>query len=278
MPAPIHRRRTALGAAAAAVLASVALALSGCSSSTPSISVDVGGSAAHASDDTTVHGQLNKITVRGGAGSVEITAGPSGTSATTVHRDIEYHGDKPAAVPGSTSGGSLTLGSGCDCSIDYRITTPPGPAVTVDSAAGPVSVTGADTVQVRGGAGTVRVNRAAGAVTVNVGSGDVDLDGIGGPLIVTALSGTITGRDVSSATADLASGAGSQQVVFSSAPHRISATAAAGGIRLTLPRHAYRVDAHTVTGSVTSGLPNDSAAADTLTVHTVTGNIALGTF
>jgi hypothetical protein len=276
MPDLIRRPSAALAAA----LAAAALALAGCSGSSGSpgsVSVNVGGPVKHMADDATVHGQLNALTVRGGAGSVEIAAGPSGTSSTTVHREIDYHGDKPGPVPSAASGGSLTLGSGCDCSIDYRITTPPGPAVTVDSGAGPVSVAGADTVHVRGGTGQVTVDQAAGAVTVAVGSGDIRLDGVSGPLIATALSGTITGRGISSLTADLDSGAGDQQVAFSADPRRIQSTAAAGSIQLTLPSHPYRVDAHTATGSVTGDLQNDPSASDTLSAHTATGDITLNT-
>jgi hypothetical protein len=104
----------------------------------------------HVENDATITQQVQALRIDNPAGRVVIHAGDTGGGA-AVHRDIDYHGDRPPTPGQSVTAGVLTL----------TFAAPPSD-VTVHSKAGEV------TVAVPNGPYAVDASSKAGRRTVSV--------------------------------------------------------------------------------------------------------------
>ena len=154
-----------------------------------------------------------------------------------------WSGDEPPRIVGMWSGTTLTLGVAPDPSagVSFEVHVPPAVAVTLESAAGSVTVAG-----LRGDA---RLTSAAGAVTARALATDV---------------------------VDASSRSGAVDLDLVVPPTRVVARTAAGAVRVAVPATAaYRVDAATNAGRRVVEVPTDPAAARTITAHTSAGPVTV---
>jgi hypothetical protein len=86
----------------------------------------------------------------------------------------------PASADSASQASGTSLAS--DCKIAYDVVTPPGTHITVSSAGGPVTVSGADSATVNSGGGFVSAVQVTGALAVNSDGGIIRVDGLTGPL------------------------------------------------------------------------------------------------
>jgi hypothetical protein len=152
----------------------------------------------------TVPQPVTSLVVDSYGGQVQVASGP--VSRVQVTETIRYDQQaRPPAVMQSVTDGRLALSSracaSADCTVDFRMTVPPGVTVTVSTGGGPVTVSGTAGANVDSGGGPTRATQ------------------IGGPLTVVTGGGTLIARDIAAATATVATAAATRQ---SSSPRRRS--------------------------------------------------------
>lgn len=200
--------------------------------------------AHHTTSDSTVTQAVTAVKVVNGVGGVAVRAGTSPNIG--IHRAIDYHGDTPPQPGQAIENGTLVLTANCrSCSIAYDLTVP-----------------------------------ASVAVTINDSVGTVSLDGLSGPISVTAASGHVRGTNLRSASVDAQAAAGAINLAFSTAPSQVTAHSNAGAVSVEVPRGTYAVDAKVTVGAIHINVANDPSATNHLTltadVGAVTVNAAPG--
>jgi hypothetical protein len=208
----------------------------------------------------TVPQPVTSLVVLGYGGQVQVASGP--VSRVQVTETIRYDsGNRPPAVMQSVSGGRLVLSDpACDdldCSVDFRMTVPPGVTATVSTGGGPATVSGVAGASLDSGGGPARATQ------------------IGGPLIVDTGGGTLIARDITAATATVTTGGGPATVAFSAAPKSVKLSTDGGTAVLAVPGGPYAVTADSGGGPELLGIATDPAARPTLTVSSGGGPLRI---
>ncbi|MEU5009291.1 DUF4097 family beta strand repeat-containing protein [Streptomyces sp. NPDC021749] len=189
------------------------------------------------------------VTVRGGKGS-----GKNGDGV-SLHRSVEYHGDRPEGATHRVEDGVLVLG-GCGdaCSVTYTVDLPAGLPVSGETSNGAVHLS------------------KVGAVKVTTSSGAVALDGVTGPVDVRTSNGRITGRGLSGGhlTAETSNGAID---LTPARPQDVRAKTSNGSVTVRMPKGRYAVSAHTSNGAKHIALTDDPSARYRLDLTTSNGDI-----
>lgn len=242
--------RTAL----AAVVASSALLLSGCS-----LVAEARVKTAEA--DATVTEAVTAVELTGlRRGSVVVT--PGSGPGVTVRRVVHYRGDT-APVPGQrVSGGVLGFTDGCrgdedGCWVDYRLEVPASAKVRAGSSSGDITVTGVASAELDSSSGDVRAERIAGPLKVRTSSGD------------------LTAAELSGPEFEFRTGSGDSTVGFAKAPASVSVTSSSGDVTLRAPQAPYRVSADTSSGERDVTLGDAPDAPSRIAVRTASGDIRL---
>jgi hypothetical protein len=174
-------------------------------------------------------------------GSVTITGSNRDTVAVT--ETLSYRGYPPVTTR-SLSGGVLTLNYRCrsdDCGVAYDIEVPRSLSVRVDADTAPISLTS-----------------LAGQVHA---SSDV---------------GSIRGRNLSGAVADLRTNVGSIEASFRSAPSHLSANADTGSVTLLVPAApGYAVTASADVGSVSVTVRRDASSDHVIEAFADVGSVTV---
>jgi hypothetical protein len=208
----------------------------------------------------TVPQPVTSLVVDSYGGDVQVASGP--VSRVQVTETIMYDQQaRPPAVLQSVSSGRLALSSracsSIDCSVDFRMTVPPGVTVAVSAGGGQVTVSG-----------------TAGA-DLDSGGGDATATQIGGPLNVVTDGGTLIARDIAAATATVVTGGGDATVVFSAAPKSVKLSTDGGTAVLAVPGGPYAVTADSGGGQELLGIATNPAARPTLTVSSGGGPLRI---
>jgi hypothetical protein len=197
-------------------------------------------------DVFTAPGPIASLSVRTGAGSIAVDAGPDDILTARITKRYAFFA--PEVTAGTGDGGKVVIDTDCPalgvltgCSVDFDIMSPPAADVQATSTAGPVMITGAS--------GDVVARSTAGGVAV-----------------------------LRSRSADVraSSTAGDVRVEAATAPDSIAASTTAGSVVVEVPRGAYRVDARAGAGSVTiEGITDTPSAGRVITASASAGGVTV---
>lgn len=189
--------------------------------------------------DSTVTQAVTEVKVVNGVGDITVHAGSSASLA--IHRVVHYHADTPPRPGEAIQGRTLLLTANCgNCAISYDLTVPASTGVTIDDSVG----------------------------TIN-------LDGMAGPIVVTAASGHVQGVNLRAATVDVRASAGAVDLSFRAAPTQVTAHSTAGAISVEVPGGPYAVDATATVGAVLVNVVNSPAAANRLKLSADVGAVTV---
>ena len=190
----------------------------------------------------TVTARVTTVVIKGGSGSIDVTGSNRGTIGVSEH--ASYGKTAPTATH-VISGTTLTLSYSCPpefvCGVSYDVQVPRGVAVTVSTAAGPITLTS-----------------------------------LAGPVSARTSAGLITAISLSSPTATLKSNAGGIDATFSAAPSSVHASTNVGPISLSVPSSAaYQINAHAYVGSSTVTVPKNAASPHVISASSDLGSITI---
>ncbi|MEV4927520.1 DUF4097 family beta strand repeat-containing protein [Streptomyces roseoverticillatus] len=207
-------------------------------------------------DDTTVTQKITSVRLDTGSGGVTLH-GKEGTTAVSLHRYVEYGGDRPEGATHRIENGVLVLGGcGDDCSVAYTVDLPAGIPVTGETSSGAVSAS------------------RTGAVKVRTGSGAIDLDGVNGPVEVQAGSGAITGKALKGGPVVAKTSSGAIDLTMAAAQD-VRAGAGSGAVTVTTPDERYHVTAESDSGGKDIAVHDDPSGTHRLDLTTGSGAITV---
>jgi hypothetical protein len=190
----------------------------------------------------TVTARVTTLVIKGGSGSIDVTGSNRGTIGVSQHAS---YGKTPPTATHVVSGTTLTLSYACPsefvCGVSYDVQVPRGVAVTVSTAAGPITLTS-----------------------------------LAGPVSAQTSAGLITAIGLSSPTATLKSNAGGIDATFSAAPSSVHATTNVGPILLAVPGSAaYQINTHAYIGSSTVTVPKSAVSPHVISASSDLGSITI---
>ncbi|MEU1075932.1 MULTISPECIES: DUF4097 family beta strand repeat-containing protein [unclassified Streptomyces] len=242
----MRRRQTRL-LAAAALAAVTAGGLSGCSALKDEKTFE---------DDAAVHQKISAIRLDTGNGGVKVDASARGTT-TSVHRKVNYHGDRPSGTSFRVENGVLTL-SGCGkrCGVDYVVKVPAGLPVTGGTSNGGVTLTDVGMVDVHTSNGEIVVNKTTGPVKLRTSNGDVSVkDAKGGGIDTQTSNGAVT--------------------IQTATPQNIRARTTSGSLTVTVPPAGYQIAANDSHGEKRVAFRNDPSGKYRLDLSTTNGDLTV---
>jgi hypothetical protein len=209
-------------------------------------------------DDAKVPQKVTSIRLDNRNGEVEVVASAD-ASTISVHRKVDYRGDKPSGTSFHVESGVLTLSDcGTDCGVDYRVKVPAGLPVTGGTSNGGIALTDVGTVDVHSSNGEIAVTDATGPVKLRTSNGDVDVKNArnakGGGIDTQTSNGNVTIRTATPQNITARTTSGSLTVTAPPATYRISADDAHGDKHVAFkndPSGRYRLDLSTTNGDLT---------------------------
>ncbi|MEU7166860.1 DUF4097 family beta strand repeat-containing protein [Streptomyces morookaense] len=207
-------------------------------------------------DDTTLSQKITAVRLDSGSGAVTLR-GVDGAADVSLHRYVEYGGDRPDAATHRVENGVLVLGGcGNDCSVAYTVDLPAGIPVTGETSSG-----------------AVKLSRT-GAVHVATASGAIDLDDINGSVEMRSGSGAITGHGLTGGPVKAETSSGAVDLAVSS-PQDVRAETGSGAVTVAVPDGSYQIVTRTGSGGQDIALSNDPAGKHRLDLTTGSGAITL---
>ncbi|MFI2368429.1 DUF4097 family beta strand repeat-containing protein [Streptomyces sp. NPDC018833] len=207
-------------------------------------------------DDSVLPGKITAVRLENGSGGVTVN-GTEGNGRMSLHRKVEYKGDKPQGTTHRIEDGVLVLGGcGSRCSVTYTVDVPANVPVTGTVSSGAVSLA------------------EVGAVKVTTSSGRIEMNGVSGPVEVRTSNGRITGQDIEGRRiqAETSNGAIDLSAVT---PQNVQAKTSNGDITLTVPDAGYKVTTQSNNGDKNIDVTNDPSGEYQLDLTTSNGDIAV---
>lgn len=207
-------------------------------------------------DDAKVPQKITSIRLDSGNGGVKVDASAD-ISTTSVHRKVNYHGDKPSGTSFSVENGVLTLSScGKNCGVDYVVKVPAGLPVTGGTSNGSLTLTDVGTVDVHTSNGEIAVNSARGPVKLSTSNGDVNVkDAKGGDIDTQTSNGKVT--------------------IQTATPQNIKARTTSGSLTITAPPATYQISANNSHGDKKVAFKNDPSGKYRLDLSTTNGDLTV---
>ncbi|MFK8908289.1 DUF4097 family beta strand repeat-containing protein [Streptomyces sp. YS-3] len=207
-------------------------------------------------DDAKVHQKISAIRLDTGNGGVKVDAS-AGVSAPSVHRKVNYRGDRPSGTSFSVENGVLTLsGCGKHCGVDYIVKVPAGLPVTGGTSNGSVTLTDVGRVDVHTSNGELVVNKTTGPVKLRTSNGDVDVKGAkGGGIDTQTSNGEVT--------------------IQTDTPQNIRARTSSGSLTVTAPPASYQISANDSHGDKRVAFRNDPSGKYRLDLSTSNGDLTV---
>jgi hypothetical protein len=207
-------------------------------------------------DDATVRQKVTAIRLDSGNGGLRVEASADAT-AVTVHRKVDYDGDRPDGTSFHLEDGVLTLsGCGHHCGVDYVVTAPAGLPVTGGTSSGGVTLSG------------------VGAVDVHSSNGSLTVTGAAGPVRLRTTNGSVTVRDVKGGGVDTRTSNG-QVTIRVAAPQDITARTSSGDLTVTAPPAGYRISASNTNGHKDVAFTDDPSGRYRLDLSTTNGDLTV---
>jgi hypothetical protein len=226
-----------------------------------------------------VHGRTASVQVD--SGDLSVGPGPAGTLRVT---GTAHYALARSAVSWQSSPTGVSVRSRCrqltgPCSFTYAVAIPQGSIAGIDDSSGDVTASGlAGRLTVQAGSGDVRVSALSAEVRISDDSGDVIGSSLTGPeLTISAGSGDVALTGVASPDVTVASQSGDTTLTFTRVPARVQVSADSGDVTLVLPpgSTAYRVVAHSSSGSTAVLVPKDLSSTHVITVTDQSGDITI---
>ncbi|MGW1984086.1 DUF4097 family beta strand repeat-containing protein [Streptomyces collinus] len=207
-------------------------------------------------DDAKVSQKITSIRIDSRNGGVEVDASGD-VSSVTVHRKVDYRGDKPSGTSFSVANGVLTLsGCGDDCGADYVVKVPAGLPVTGGTTNGGVTLKGVGAVDVHSSNGEIAVDDARGPVKLRTSNGDVHVKNAKGGGVDTQTSN-------------------GEVMIEADTPQNIKARTTSGGLTVTAPPADYAISAHDTNGDKKVAFKNDPSGRYRLDLSTTNGDLTV---
>jgi len=206
-------------------------------------------------DDAALSGEVTAVRLDNPSGGATVEGVSDGDLS--LHRRVEYRGDKPTGPSRRIENGVLVLGGcGDHCSVDYTVEVPAGIPVSGHLGSGSVHLTD------------------VGAVEVSTSSGRIELDGVTGSVEAKTSNGRIVGQHLGGKQIRAETSNGRINLAVD-VPADVNAQSSNGDITLTVPLDHYRVAAHAANGDRSITVPTDSAARFELRLQTGNGDITV---
>jgi hypothetical protein len=206
-------------------------------------------------DDATLTQTIDAVRIDADAGSVVIR-GVAGLGDATVHRNVNYRGQKPGNTH-RIDGGTLVLnGCGRNCAVSYTVQVPDGVPVSGQTTNGTLEFSNVGDIDVRTSNGRINLDGVAGDVNARTSNGRIDAKGLSGHRVT---------AETSNGTIDLAL----------QTAQDVRAVTSNGSITLTVPDGSYNVDAQSSNGSKNIDIPTDPDGEHTLDLSTSNGSITV---
>lgn len=207
-------------------------------------------------DDAKVPQNITSIRLDSGDGGVKVDASAD-ISTTSVHRKVNYRGDKPSGTSFSVENGVLTLsGCGKNCGVEYIVKLPAGLPVTGGTSNGSLTLTDVGTVDVHTSNGEIAVNSATGPVKLRTSNGDVNVkDAKGGDIDTQTSNGEVT--------------------IQTATPQNIKARTTSGSLTITAPPAKYQISANDSHGDKKVAFKNDPSGKYRLDLSTTNGDLTV---
>nr|WSZ12409.1 DUF4097 domain-containing protein [Streptomyces canus] len=207
-------------------------------------------------DDAKVPQKITSIRLDSGDGGVKVDASAD-ISTTSVHRKVNYRGDKPSGTSFSVENGVLTLsGCGKKCGVEYVVKLPAGLPVTGGTSNGSLTMTDVGTVDVHTSNGEIAVNSATGPVKLRTSNGDVNVkDAKGGDIDTQTSNGEVT--------------------IQTATPQNIKARTTSGSLTITAPPAKYQISANDSHGDKKVAFKNDPSGKYRLDLSTTNGDLTV---
>ena len=183
-----------------------------------------------------------------------------------VHLDgrVSYR-VQPPSVEIATSSSGLSVTVSCTglvddgCSGSLTLAVPAHVAVSAATASGNLTAASLDNLSLRSDSGDLRVSDAAGSLSLET------------------LSGDITGAGLSAAAVTADDDSGDVSLSFIAIPDQVSVQDASGDATVLLPPGgpAYAVDARSLSGDSSIGVPTDPASAHVISVTVDSGDVSV---
>ncbi|MCZ2523295.1 DUF4097 family beta strand repeat-containing protein [Streptomyces sp. HB2AG] len=224
-------------------------------------------------DDAVVSEAITSVRLDNDSGRVELRGGKDLTEV-SVHRSVDYRGDRPEGATHRVENGVLVLGDcGGSCSVSYTVDLPAGLPVSGGTSAGSITLSEVGEVAVSTGSGSITLD-GVGEVAVTTGSGSITLNGVTGPVDARTSNGRITGRGLEGGPVRVQTSNGAVDLTVS-APQDVRAHTSNGAVELTVPAGRYRVSASTSNGEKDIGVTDDPAGKHRIELVTSNGDITV---
>ncbi|WP_369386823.1 DUF4097 domain-containing protein [Streptomyces sp. CG1] len=207
-------------------------------------------------DDAQVPQKVTSISLDSTDGDVKVEAS-AGTSTISVHRKVNYRGDKPSGTSFRVDNGVLML-SGCgeNCGVDYLVKVPAGLPVTGGTSNGGLTLTDVGTVDVHTSNGEITVTDATGPVRLRTSNGDVNVKDVkGGDIDTQTSNGEVT--------------------ILTAVPGNIKAHTTSGSLMVTAPPARYQISASDPHGDKKVAFKNDPSGRYRLDLSTANGDLTV---
>jgi hypothetical protein len=217
----------------------------------------------HTVETTTFTAPVHQVQVGTDTGDIVIRAGTPGESTMVISKGRSSF--RKAKHSESVADGVLRVRGYCQghiifsdsCSMGFEIVVPPGSTVQAESSTGDLRITGpAAAVLASTDTGDVRVIRATEAIKLHSSTGD------------------ITGRQLSSKIVSAETNTGDVSLTFAAPPNQVLAHTDTGDVGIGVPNDGttYRVDAGTSTGDRTVTVPTSTSSRQSIRARTSTGD------
>lgn len=206
-------------------------------------------------DDAKVSQKVTSIRLDSRNGGVKVDASAD-ISTISVHRRVNYRGDKPSGTSFRVQNGILMLfGCGKNCGVDYVVKVPAGLPVTGGTSNGGLTLTDVGTVDVHTSNGEIAVNGAKGPVKLRTSNGAVSVKDVkGGDIDTQTSNGEVTIQTPTPQNIKARTTSGSLTVTAPPAQYQISADLSSGEKKVAFkndPSGKYRLDLSTTNGALT---------------------------
>ncbi|MFG2123891.1 DUF4097 domain-containing protein [Streptomyces sp. NPDC048710] len=207
-------------------------------------------------DDAKVPHKITSIRLDSGNGGVKVDASAD-ISKVSVHRKVNYRGDKPSGTSFSVKNGVLVLsGCGRNCSVNYVVKVPAGLPVTGGTSNGSLTLSDVGMVDVHTSNGEIAVNNATGPVKLRTSNGDVKVKDVkGGDIDTQTSNGEVT--------------------IQTATPQNIKARTTNGSLTVTAPPAKYQISANDTHGDKKMAFKNDPSGKYRLDLSTTNGDLTV---
>lgn len=212
-------------------------------------------------DDAQVAKKITSIRLDSGNGGVKVDASPD-ISTISVHRKVNYRGDKPSGTSFSVEKGVLTLsGCGKNCGVNYVVKVPAGLPVTGTTSNGSLTLSDVGMVDVHTSNGEITVHNATGPVKLRTSNGDVEVKNV---------------KDVKDGDIDTQTSNG-EASIQTATPQNIKARTTNGSLTVTAPPAKYQISANDPHGDKKVAFKNDPSGKYRLDLSTTNGDLTVET-